>query len=93
MLKIELKFKDKVLKHIETDKSEITIGRAANNDIRVEDLNSTNGTHLNDIAVQKANLNPDDIVTIGKHDLKIASMDETKPAVEDLADKTIKVSG
>lgn len=114
MLKIELKFKDKVLKHIETDKSEITIGRAANNDIqidnlavsnhhaklvkqsgtyRIEDLNSTNGTHLNDISIQKANLSLDDIVTIGKHDLQIKSMDETRPAVEDLADKTIKVSG
>jgi pSer/pThr/pTyr-binding forkhead associated (FHA) protein len=114
MLKIELKFKDKVLKHIDTDKSEITIGRAANNDIqidnlavsnnhaklvkqsgayRVEDLNSTNGTYLNDISIQKANLNPNDIVTIGKHDLKIKSIDETRPVVEDLADKTIKVSG
>ena len=114
MLKIELKFKDKILKHIETDKSEITIGRSANNDIqidnlavsnthaklvkqpgsyRVEDLKSTNGTHLNDISIQKANLNPNDIVTIGKHDLLIKSMDETKPAVEDLADKTVKVSG
>ncbi len=114
MLKIELKFKDKILKHIETDKSEITIGRGANNDIqidnlavshthaklvkqpgnyRVEDLKSTNGTHLNDISIQKANLSPNDIVTIGKHDLKIKSMDETKPAVEDLADKTVKISG
>ena len=54
---------------------------------------TTNGTHLNDISIQKANLNPSDIVTIGKHDLKITSMDETRPAVEDLADKTIKVSG
>jgi pSer/pThr/pTyr-binding forkhead associated (FHA) protein len=104
MLKIELKFRDKVLRHIETDKSEITIGRGANNDIqidnlavsnnhaklfkqqgnyRIEDLKSTNGTYLNDISIQKANL----------HDLKIKSMDETKPAVEDLADKTVKVSG
>ena len=114
MLKIELKFKDKILKHIDTDKSEITIGRGANNDIqidnlavsnthaklikqggtyRVEDLNSTNGTHVNDISIQKADLSPNDIVTIGKHDLQIKSIDETKPVVEDLADKTVKVSG
>jgi pSer/pThr/pTyr-binding forkhead associated (FHA) protein len=114
MLKMELKFKDRILKHIDTDKSEITIGRGANNDIqidnlavssnhaklvkqsgsyRVEDLNSTNGTYLNDISIQKSNLSPDDIVTIGKHDLKIKSIDETEPVVEDLADKTIKVSG
>ena len=114
MLKIELKFKDKILKYIETDKNEITIGRGANNDIqidnlavsnthaklikqpgsyRVEDLKSTNGTFLNDISIQKANLSPNDIVTIGKHDLQIRSIDETKPAVEDLADKTVKISG
>lgn len=114
MLKIELKFKDKILKHIDTDKGEITIGRGANNDIqidnlavsnthaklikqagtyRVEDLNSTNGTHLNNISIQKANLSPNDIVTIGKHDLQIKSIDDIKPVVEDLADKTVKISG
>jgi hypothetical protein len=48
---------------------------------------------LNDISIQKANLNANDIVTIGKHDLEIKSIDETRPVVEDLADKTIKVSG
>jgi pSer/pThr/pTyr-binding forkhead associated (FHA) protein len=114
MLKIELKFKDKILKQIETDKNEITIGRGTNNDIQidnlavshthaklikqsgiyqVEDLKSTNGTRLNDIPVIKANLSPNDIVTIGKHDLQIKSIDETKPTVEDLADKTVKISG
>ena len=114
MLKIELKFKDRVLKHIETDKSEITIGRGSNCDIqidnlavsnthakiikqqsgyRIEDLKSTNGTFLNDLSIQNANLGPNDIVTIGKHSLQIKSMDETRPAVKDLADKTVKVSG
>lgn len=114
MLKIELKFKDRVLKHIETDKSEITIGRGPNCDIqidnlavsnthakiikqpgsyRIEDLKSTNGTFLNDLSIQDANLSPNDIVTIGKHTLKIESMDETRPAVEHLTDKTVKVSG
>jgi len=114
MLKLELKFKDKVLKNIETDKSEITIGRGANNDIQidnlavsmkhakivkhaghytVEDLKSTNGTLLNDRQIQKAKLSPNDIVMIGKHSLQIKSMDKTSPAVEDLANKTVKVSG
>jgi pSer/pThr/pTyr-binding forkhead associated (FHA) protein len=114
MLKIELKFKDSVLKNIETDKSEILIGRGSNCDIqidnlavsnthakiikqqggyRIEDLKSTNGTFLNGLSIQKANLGPDDIVTIGKHSLHIRSIDETRPAVEDLADKTVKVSG
>ena len=114
MIKLELKFKEQVIKKIETERPEIIIGRSPSTDIqidnlavsnhhaklvkqsgtyRIEDLNSTNGTHLNDISIQKANLSLDDIVTIGKHDLQIKSMDETRPAVEDLADKTIKVSG
>ena len=42
MLKIELKFKDKILKHIETDKSEITIGRGMNNDIQIDNLAVSN---------------------------------------------------
>jgi len=113
MLKIELKFKDRVLKHFETDKSEITIGRGTNNDIQIDnlgvskthakiiknpdaytvvDLNSTNGTILNDKKIKKANLAPQDILTIGKHTLFITSIDEAKAPVEDLADKTIKVS-
>ena len=113
MLKIELKFKDKVLKHIETDKSEISIGRGANNDIQIdnlavsmthakiikhpghytiEDLKSTNGTLLNEKQIQKANLSPNDIVTIGKHHLRIKSLDKARPVAEELADKTVKVS-
>jgi pSer/pThr/pTyr-binding forkhead associated (FHA) protein len=59
----------------------------------VEDLKSTNGTLLNDKQIQKANLSPNDIVTIGKHTLQIKSTDEIKPAVQDLADRTVKVSG
>ena len=112
MLKIELAFKGKILKQIETDKSEITIGRGNNNDIQIDnlgvskthakiiknadaytvvDLNSTNGTILNDKQVKKADLIPQDTLIIGKHTLLITSMDEAKAAVEDLADRTIKV--
>ena len=38
MLKIELAFKGKILKQIETDKSEISIGRGNNNDIQIDNL-------------------------------------------------------
>ena len=114
MINIELKFKDRVLKNIETDKSEISIGRSANNDIQIdnlsvsvthakiikhpdhytiEDLNSTNGTLLNDQQIQKAKLSSNDIVTIGKHHLQIKSMGKSRPVVDDLADRTVKVSG
>ena len=113
MLKLELKFKDKILKLIETDQSEITIGRGNNNDIIIDnlavskehaaivklpdgyglvDLDSTNGTLLNDKDIKKASLGPQDKISIGKHTLHIRSIDERQAATEDLADKTIKVS-
>ena len=113
MLKIELSFKGKILKQIQTDKVEITIGRGSNNDIQIDnlgvskthakiiknqnaytvvDLNSTNGTILNDNQIKNADLAPQDILTIGKHTLSILSIDEAKASVEDLADKTIKVT-
>ncbi len=113
MLKLELKFRDKVLKHFETDKGEITIGRGTKNDIQidnlgvsnehakiirhaghytVEDLKSTNGTFLNEKQITKTNLKPNDIVTIGKHTLEVNLTDETQAPVQDLADKTVKVS-
>ncbi|MHC4459359.1 MAG: FHA domain-containing protein, partial [Planctomycetota bacterium] len=38
MLTIELKFKDAVLKTIETDKEVITIGRNVKNDIQIDNL-------------------------------------------------------
>ena len=113
MLKLELKFKDKILKQIETDRSEITIGRSNNNDIQIDnmavskehakiirtpdgyglvDLDSTNGTLLNDKEVKQAKLAPKDNLTIGKHTLLIKSTGAPEVAAEDLADKTIKVA-
>lgn len=113
MLKLELAFKGKILKQIETDKSEIIIGRGNHNDIQIDnlgvskthakimkkpdgyavmDLNSTNGTILNDKQIKKAVLAPRDILTIGKHTLSITSINEAKASIDDLADKTIKVS-
>lgn len=92
MLTILLKFNDKVLKTIETDKEVVSIGRNVNNDIqidnlsvsknhaqitrdkdsyRVEDLNSTNGTYLNEKMVSKAELKHKDVITVGKHTLEI----------------------
>ena len=113
MLKIELMFKDKILKEIETDKKEITIGRGNHNDIIIDnlavskehasivklqdgygivDLNSTNGTLLNDKDVKKAKLAQQDTITIGKHTLQIKSIDGSSAAVDDLADKTVKIT-
>ena len=92
MVRIVLKFNDTVLKEIESDHDEITIGRDADNDIQIEnvavsrkharirkapnyyyieDLNSTNGTFVNEKHVAKKVLYEDDEITIGKHTLLV----------------------
>jgi pSer/pThr/pTyr-binding forkhead associated (FHA) protein len=112
MIKLELKFKDQVLKKIETENPEITIGRSPNTDIQidnlavsnqharlikqkdqysVEDLNSRNGTYLNDEKITKAILKHQDVITVGKHNLIIYYKEETKKPAPDFGDKTVKI--
>ncbi len=112
MIKLELSFKDRVLKKIETEKPEITIGRSPNTDIQIdnltvskqharlieqkdqyalEDLNSTNGTFLNDEKISRANLNHNDIITVGKHTLVIHYNKEGSRKTHDFGDKTVKM--
>lgn len=90
MLKLLFKFKDSILREIETEKPEVTIGRIASNDIQidnvavsahharivrdggqyvVEDLNSTNGTFVNEKKITRSVLKENDVITIGKHSL------------------------
>lgn len=57
----------------------------------VEDLNSTNGTFLNDEKVVKAVLKHNDLIGIGKHSLKIYYKKESKKPVLDFGDRTVKV--
>lgn len=109
MLTILLKFNDKLLKTIETDKEVITIGRNADNDIQIdnlsvskkhakitydkggyyiEDLNSTNGTYLNEKMISKGQMNHQDVVTVGKHTLeflldKMYSIDTAQESIND----------
>jgi len=112
MIKLELKFKNKVLKKIETEKPEIIIGRSPNSDIQidnlgvsnqharlikqkdqyaVEDLNSTNGTYLNDEQITKAILKHNDVITVGKHNLIIYYNEETRKPTQDFGDRTVKI--
>ena len=112
MIKLELKFKDKILKKIETEKSEIIIGRSPNTDIQidnlavskqharlikqkdqytVEDLNSTNGTFLNDAKISRANLKNHEYITEGKHALVILYFEESKKETQDFGDRTAKM--
>ena len=111
MIKLELKLKEKVLKKIETEKSEIIIGRSPNTDIQidnlavsnqhariikqkdqyvVEDLNSTNGTLLNNEKILKAILKHNAIVGVGKHTLVINLDKTTAKPTQDFGDRTVK---
>jgi pSer/pThr/pTyr-binding forkhead associated (FHA) protein len=56
----------------------------------IEDLNSTNGTFINNKRIAKAILNDSDEVHIGKHSLKISVQPQSKASPDqDFGDKTI----
>lgn len=97
MIKVMLKFKNKVLKEVKSVDKPITIGRGIDNVVRIdnpavskhhatiikeqdqffiEDLNSTNGTYINEKPINRLALRDEDEITIGKHTLKIF-MEET----------------
>ena len=109
MLTILVKFNEKVLKTIETDKEVLNIGRNSSNDIQidnlsvskihakitrlkdtyqVEDLNSTNGTYLNEKMISKAELKHKDTLTVGKHTLEVLTEkpDSVEPSREQVND-------
>src|SRR5271169_4153367 len=88
MSRLVLKFQGAILKEIPLGTRPLTIGRAPDNDIPidnlavsnyharvyleagslvVEDLNSLNGSFLNDIRVERAMLKDGDTILIGKH--------------------------
>ena len=114
MLKIKLKFGDKLLKEIEIEKPVVSIGRDVDSNIRIdnlavsknhaqildlqgtyviEDLDSTNGTLLNDKKIKKETLNHGDVVTIGKHKLEINIRQYSGTAMYQtgIGNKTIKI--
>ncbi len=90
MARLVLKFEDSVLREIPVGNRTVTIGRAPDNDISidnlavsnyharvyseagrlvVEDLNSLNGTFVNDLRIERATLRDGDAIRIGKHDI------------------------
>jgi pSer/pThr/pTyr-binding forkhead associated (FHA) protein len=90
MAKVYLMLKDTVLAEIPLEKTVVSVGRAASNDIPidnlavsgfharivcdngvylVEDLNSTNGTFVNDRRIAQLALNNNDVIMVGKHTL------------------------
>jgi pSer/pThr/pTyr-binding forkhead associated (FHA) protein len=92
MAKLVLKFEAAVLKEVPIGARPVTIGRAPDNDIQidnlavsshhakvyseesrlvVEDLNSLNGTFVNNQRVQRVTLKQNDQILIGKHHLVV----------------------
>ncbi len=92
MPRLVLKFENATLKEIPLGSRPVTIGRAPDNDIPidnlavsnyharmyleagslvVEDLNSLNGSFLNDIRVERAMLKDGDTILIGKHQILV----------------------
>jgi pSer/pThr/pTyr-binding forkhead associated (FHA) protein len=92
MSRLVLKFENMELKEIPLGTRPVTIGRAPDNDIPidnlsvsnyharvyveagslvVEDLNSLNGSFLNDIRVERAMLKDGDTILIGKHHILV----------------------
>ncbi len=92
MSRLVLKFESSSLKEVPLGTRPVTIGRAPDNDIQidnlavsnyharvyveagslvVEDLNSLNGSFLNDIRVERAMLKDGDTILIGKHEILV----------------------
>jgi len=57
----------------------------------IEDLNSTNGTYVNGKTVKKQQLQPDDVVEIGKYKIQYVSESQSSSAVGGAANGAIKV--
>lgn len=59
----------------------------------IEDLNSTNGTYVNEIKINSQKLNREDMITIGKHTLNITlPVSEMQPDPQADADDTMLLS-
>src|SRR5271165_2735361 len=87
-----MKFENRLLKEVPVGARPVTLGRAPDNDLHidnlavsnyharvyveagslvVEDLNSLNGSFLNDIRVERAMLKDGDAILIGKHEILV----------------------
>src|SRR6266481_3862821 len=71
MPKLSLMFDNKIVKEVSVGSRPVTIGRSPDNDIPVENLDSLNGTFVNDLRVERATLHDGDNIHIGKHKIKV----------------------
>jgi hypothetical protein len=92
MARLLLKFETEVVKEVPLSSRPVTIGRAPDNDIPIdnlavsnyharvyseagrlviEDLDSLNGTFVNDMRVERATLKDGDLISVGKHHILV----------------------
>jgi len=92
MARLLLKFDSQILREIPIGSRPVTIGRAPDNDVHIdnlavsdhharlyaegdrlvlEDLNSLNGTYVNDARIERTTLRDGDTIQIGKHQLQL----------------------
>ena len=105
MSRLVLKFESAALKEVPLGTRPVTIGRAPDNDIPIdnlavsnyharvyveagslvlEDLNSLNGSFLNDIRIERAMLKDGDSILIGKHHILVDQTRDAAVSEEDL---------
>jgi hypothetical protein len=105
MSRLVLRFENAMLKEVPLGTQPVTIGRAPDNDIYidnlavsnyhariyveagslvVEDLNSLNGSFLNDIRIERAMLKDGDTVLIGKHEIRVDQLHDVAVPPEGL---------
>jgi predicted component of type VI protein secretion system len=105
MSRLVLRFENAMLKEVPLGTQPVTIGRAPDNDIHidnlavsnyharvyveagslvVEDLNSLNGSFLNDIRIERAMLKDGDTILIGKHEIQVDQMHDVAVPAEGL---------
>src|ERR1700686_4325648 len=104
MPRLVLKYQSSPLKEVPLGTRPVTIGRAPDNDIPidnlavsnyharvyveagslvVEDLNSLNGSFLNDIRIERAMLKDGDAILIGKHHILVDQIHDAAVAADD----------
>src|SRR5579863_2285825 len=103
MGRLLLKFDSKLLKEVPLGGRPVTIGRAPDNDVAIdnlamsnyharvyseagqlviEDLNSLNGTFVNDMRVERGTLRDGDKIQAGKHHIQVDTMHDAALPVD-----------
>jgi pSer/pThr/pTyr-binding forkhead associated (FHA) protein len=90
MARLILSLDSQVLAEYNMSKERYTIGRLPDNDVRIEDLNSTNGTYVNGKLIKKHALQHGDVITVGHHQLRFSDQ-QANQTEQDEFEKTMVI--